>query len=84
MLKADTGHVDFLIRTISWSDYNKKMDYIFIAVHILLGWLWLGLFRATRTIAGWEERLNFENTLYTAAWIRPYNHIHLQSFELRR
>jgi hypothetical protein len=48
------------------SKISKKFTYcIFIAVHILLRWFWLELFRTTHTITCWKERLNFENTLYT-------------------
>jgi hypothetical protein len=51
------------------SKISKKLTYcIFIAVHILLGWFWLEFFRTAHTITCWEERLNFENTLYVITY----------------
>jgi hypothetical protein len=44
---------------------SKKLTYcFFIAIHILLRWFWLKLFRTTHTITCQKKRLNFENTLY--------------------
>jgi hypothetical protein len=39
--------------------------------------------KSTHQDKEWSIHQGREHILSTAAWIRPYNHIHLQSFELR-